>query len=165
MLRFPAVRCTDSFYFSGFAAEGSEPTTPIASAGTVKVMSVSGSGKRGRYVRQVTGRHNDTDLHVAARVGDVAAVRRALGEAAAAEEGAEELEAARRAVAAEPNQAGETPLVAATERGHLEVVVELLRHLDDEAVAVKNRSGYDALHVATREGHLGEMPSFKSYFL
>jgi hypothetical protein len=30
---------------------------------------------------------------------------------------------------------------------------------------VKNRSGYDALHVATREGHLGEMPSFKSYFL
>ncbi|KAK3162401.1 hypothetical protein QOZ80_1BG0089120 [Eleusine coracana subsp. coracana] len=138
--------------------EGSEAgASTIPSAGTVKVMSVSGSGKRGWYVRQVTGRHNDTDLHVAARGGDAAVVRRALGEAAAAAaagEGAEGLEAARRAVAAEPNQAGETPLVAAAERGHLEVVVELLRHLDDEGVAVKNRSGYDALHVAAREGHL-----------
>ncbi|KAK3165898.1 hypothetical protein QOZ80_1AG0039100 [Eleusine coracana subsp. coracana] len=136
-------------------SEDGASTTP--SAGTVKVMSVSGSGKRGRYVRQVTGRHNDTDLHVAARGGDAAAVLCALGEAAsavAAGEGAEGLEAARRAVAAEPNQAGETPLVAAAERGHLEVVVELLRHLDDEGVAVKNRSGYDALHVAAREGHL-----------
>ncbi|CAO1946508.1 unnamed protein product [Urochloa humidicola] len=120
-----------------------------------KVMTVSGSGKRGRYVRQVTGRHNDTDIHVAARGGDAAALRRALREAAAAvatEEGLEELEAARRAVAAEPNEAGETPLVAAAERGHLEVVVELLRHLDAEGLAAKNRSGYDALHVAAREG-------------
>ncbi|GJM92633.1 hypothetical protein PR202_ga09119 [Eleusine coracana subsp. coracana] len=59
-------------------SEDGASTTP--SAGTVKVMSVSGSGKRGRYVRQVTGRHNDTDLHVAARGGDAAAVvRRALG--------------------------------------------------------------------------------------
>ncbi|KAF8775387.1 hypothetical protein HU200_004806 [Digitaria exilis] len=120
-----------------------------------KVMSVSGSGKRRRYVRQVTGRHNDTDIHVAARGGDAAALRRALGEAAAAVapgEGPEELEAARRAVAAEPNEAGETPLVAAAERGHLEVVVELLRHLDTEELGAKNRSGYDALHVAAREG-------------
>nr|CAB3478785.1 unnamed protein product [Digitaria exilis] len=120
-----------------------------------KVMSVSGSGKRRRYVRQVTGRHNDTDIHVAARGGDAAALRRALDEAAAAVapgEGPEELEAARRAVAAEPNEAGETPLVAAAERGHLEVVVELLRHLDTEELAAKNRSGYDALHVAAREG-------------
>lgn len=125
-----------------------------------KVMSVSGSGKRGRYVRQVTGRHNDTDIHVAARGGDAAALRRALREAAAVvatEEGPEELEAARRAVAAEPNEAGETPLVAAAERGHLEVVVELLRHLDAEGLAAKNRSGYDALHVAAREGRHGEL--------
>lgn len=156
------------FFSDSAAAEGSEAgasTTP--SAGTVKVMTVSGSGKRGRYVRQVTGRHNDTDLHVAARGGDAAAVRRALDEAAAAVaagEGAEGLEAARRAVAAEPNQPGETPLVAAAERGHLEVVVELLRHLDDDGVAVKNRSGFDALHVAAREGHLGEMPSFRVSF-
>lgn len=127
-----------------------------------KVMSMSGSGKRGRYVRQVTGRHNDTDLHVAARAGDAAALRYALEDAAvvaATGEGGEELEAVRRAVAAEANEAGETPLVAAAERGHLEVVVELLRHLDAESIATKNRSGYDALHVAAREGHHGEIPS------
>ncbi|WVZ68265.1 hypothetical protein U9M48_017224 [Paspalum notatum var. saurae] len=121
-----------------------------------KVMSVSGSGKRGRYVRQVTGRHNDTDLHVAARGGDAAALRRALWEAAAAVsatgEGLEEFEEARRAVAAEPNEAGETPLVVAAERGHLEVVLELLSHLDAEGLAAKNRSGYAAMHVAAREG-------------
>jgi ankyrin repeat protein len=63
----------------------------------------------------------------------------------------------RRAVAAEANEAGETPLLAAAERGHLGAVVELLRHLDAEAVAAKNRSGYDALHVAAREGHHGEI--------
>lgn len=134
-------------------------------AGMVKVMSMSGSGKRGRYVRQVTGRHNDTDLHVAARGGDAAALRCALDEAAVAVatgEGGEELEAARRTVAAEANEAGETPLVAAAEKGHLEVVVELLRHLYAEGVAAKNRSGYDALHVAAREGHHGEMSSFRA---
>jgi ankyrin repeat protein len=132
------------------------------SGAAAKVMSVSLSGKRGRYVRQVTGRHNDTGLHVAARVGDAAALRRALDEAAvvvAAGEAGEELEAVRRAVAAEANEAGETPLLAAAERGHLEVVVELLRHLDAEGVAAKNRSGYDALHVAAREGHHGEISS------
>ena len=63
---------------------------------------------------------------------------------------------ARRAVVVEPNEAGETPLIAAAERGHLEVVLELLRHLDAEGVAAKNRSGYDALHVGAREGHHGE---------
>ncbi|KAM0825820.1 hypothetical protein ACQ4PT_069300 [Festuca glaucescens] len=126
------------------------------SGGAAKAMSASLSGKRGRYVRQVTGRHNDTDLHVAARAGDVTALRRALDDAAvvvATGEGGEELEAVRRAVAAEANEAGETPLLAAAERGHLGAVVELLRHLDAEGVAAKNRSGYDALHVAAREGH------------
>lgn len=143
-----------------FGCLGAEEGGGTAAAAAVKVMTVSGSGKRGRYVRQVTGRHNDTDLHVAARGGDAGALRRALDEAAAAVatgEGREALEEVRRAVAAEPNEAGETPLVAAAERGHLEVVRELLRHLDAEGVAAKNRSGYDALHVAAREGRHGEM--------
>jgi ankyrin repeat protein len=38
-------------------------------------------------------------------------------------------------VAAEANEAGETPLLAAAERGHLEAVVELLQHLNAEGVA------------------------------
>ena len=61
--------------------------------------------------------------------------------------------AARRTVAAEANEVGETPLVAAAERGHLEVVVELLRHrhLDAEGVAAKNRSGYPVWAESARE--------------
>jgi hypothetical protein len=37
--------------------------------------------------------------------------------------------------------------------------VELLRHLDAEGLTAKNRSGYDALHVAAREGRHGELLS------
>ncbi|KAL5228683.1 hypothetical protein ABZP36_016948 [Zizania latifolia] len=118
-----------------------------AGTAAAKVMSVSGSGKRVRYARQLMGRHNDTDVHVAATATATVAK----------DEGREALEAARRAVAAEANEAGETPLVAAAERGYLEVVMELLRHLDSKGVAAKNRPGYDALHVAAREGHHGEM--------
>ncbi|KAI5020527.1 hypothetical protein ZWY2020_045415 [Hordeum vulgare] len=78
----------------------------------------------------------------------------------AAGEPGEGLEAVRRAMAAEANEVGETPLLAAAEKGHLEVVVELLRHLDVQGVAAKNRSGYDALHVAAREAHHGvRLPS------
>ncbi|TVU36745.1 hypothetical protein EJB05_18691, partial [Eragrostis curvula] len=112
-------------------------------AGAVRAAG-DGPAQRHRPPRRRAGRGR--------RGGAPRAGRGAAAAAAAAVEGAEGLEEARRAVAAEPNQAGETPLVAAAERGHLEVVVELLRHLDDEGVAVKNRSGYDALHVAAREG-------------
>jgi hypothetical protein len=59
---------------------------------------VSGSRKRGWYGRQVAGRPNEADFHVAAWG--------ALGEAAGAEEGAEGLEAARRVVATEPRILG-----------------------------------------------------------
>uniref|UniRef100_A0A8I6WPX1 Late embryogenesis abundant protein LEA-2 subgroup domain-containing protein n=1 Tax=Hordeum vulgare subsp. vulgare TaxID=112509 RepID=A0A8I6WPX1_HORVV len=60
---------------------------------------------------------------MAARVGDAAALRRALDEAAlvvAAGEVGEGLEAVRCAVAAEANEARETPLLAAVEKGRLE---------------------------------------------
>ncbi|KAI5001799.1 hypothetical protein ZWY2020_026449 [Hordeum vulgare] len=80
-------------------------------------------GEEGKEVR----------IQMAARVGDAAALRRALDEAAlvvAAGKVGEGLEAVRCAVAAEANEAGETPLLAAVEKGRLEVVVELLWHLD-----------------------------------
>uniref|UniRef100_A0ACD5YAS1 Uncharacterized protein n=1 Tax=Avena sativa TaxID=4498 RepID=A0ACD5YAS1_AVESA len=91
--------------------------------------------------------HNGTDLHLAAREGDGEALRRALDEAATdpTRKGGESAAAAA--------EAGETPLIAAAEKGHLEVVVELLRHLDAQGLAAKNRAGYDALHVAARQGH------------
>ncbi|KAK1256903.1 Ankyrin repeat-containing protein [Acorus gramineus] len=59
----------------------------------------------------------------------------------------------RLAVVSEVNEVGETPLFIAAERGHLALVEELLKWLDKEGVAKKNRSGFDALHIAVREGH------------
>lgn len=48
-----------------------------------KSLVVSNSGKRfdkKKYLRQVTGRHNDTELHLAAQRGDLAAVKQILGD-------------------------------------------------------------------------------------
>ncbi|KAI5017283.1 hypothetical protein ZWY2020_037661 [Hordeum vulgare] len=95
---------------------------------------------------------------MAARVGDAAALRRALDEAAlvvAAGEVGEGLEAVRCAVAAEANEARETPLLAAVEKGRLEVVVELLRHLDAQGVAAEaNEARRTPLLAAAEKGHL-----------
>ncbi|KAJ6803563.1 ankyrin repeat-containing protein ITN1-like [Iris pallida] len=60
----------------------------------------------------------------------------------------------RSAVVNEVNEVGETALFVAADRGFLDVVVELLKYSDREGLRRKNRSGYDVLHVAAREGHL-----------
>ncbi|KAJ4849676.1 Ankyrin repeat-containing protein itn1 [Turnera subulata] len=124
---------------------------------------VSHSGKRldrKKYVKQVTGRHNDTELHLAAQRGDLAAVRRILqdiDEQIMMTFGVAEFETAvaeiRSAVVNEVNELGETALFSAAERGHLEVVEELLQYTSDEALSYKNRSGFDALHIAANHGH------------
>lgn len=51
-----------------------------------KSLGLSNSGKRfdptgkKKYVKQVTGRHNDTELHLAAQRGDLAAVKQILSD-------------------------------------------------------------------------------------
>lgn len=48
-----------------------------------KSLVLSNSGKRfdkKKFVKQVTGRHNDTELHLAAQRGDLAAVKQMIGE-------------------------------------------------------------------------------------
>ncbi|OAY83930.1 Ankyrin repeat-containing protein [Ananas comosus] len=161
-------------------ASSTIPSPSEAPAAPALVISNSGkriehqqAGRKKKYVKQVTGRHNDTELHVAARRGDAAAVRRIMEGigaqvAAAAEEGAAveaEAEAAeiREAVADETNEVGDTPLIAAAERGHLEVVVELLKYADGEGVSRKNRSGFDAFHMAAREGHAAIVQEFLNH--
>nr|XP_010920741.1 ankyrin repeat-containing protein ITN1 isoform X2 [Elaeis guineensis] len=121
---------------------------------------LSNSGKK-KYVKQVTGRHNDTELHLAAQRGDLAAVRQILGQidalmtgtAVGAEFDAEVAEI-RSAVVNDVNDVDETALFIAAEKGFLGVVVELLKYTNRESLVRKNRSGYDALHIAVREGHL-----------
>ena len=161
----------------------SEPTTPASSvpretlfvsnssnslvfsnSGKSLVVSASGSrfDPRKKYVRQVTGRHNDTELHLAAQRGDVTAVRRILAEIddqmtgtlSGAEFDAEVVEI-RSAIVNEVNELGETPLFTAADKGHLDVVKELLPHTTKEALSFKNRAGFSPLHIAAKQGHKG----------
>ncbi|KAJ8511500.1 hypothetical protein OPV22_001934 [Ensete ventricosum] len=127
---------------------------------------LSNSGKRmdslgkKKFVKQVTGRHNDTELHLAAQRGDLAAVRQILSEIDAQMTGTAmgadfdaDLAEIRAAVVNDVNEVDETPLFTAAEKGFLDVVVELLKYSDRDSLTRKNRSGFDVLHVAARQGH------------
>ncbi|CAA6654866.1 unnamed protein product [Spirodela intermedia] len=121
------------------------------------------AGKK-KYVRQVTGRHNDTEVHLAAQRGDLAAVRQILRdidaqmtETAGGEEFDAELAEIRSAIVNEANDQGETALMIAAGKGYLDVVEELLKYADKEILARKNQAGFDALHMAAKEGHQEEL--------
>ncbi|XP_038981071.1 uncharacterized protein LOC103710442 [Phoenix dactylifera] len=180
----PRAACSPALVFSNSekGMDQGSPPSPLASpAAPVLVLSNSGkrmepaspslvlsnSGKKmeqagkKKYVKQVTGRHNDTELHLAAQRGDLAAVRQILsqidelmiGTAVGAEfdVGVAEM---RSAVVNDINDVDETALFIAAVKGFLDVVIELLKYTDRESLVRKNRSGYDALHIAVREGHL-----------
>ncbi|KAJ8899941.1 hypothetical protein K2173_019646 [Erythroxylum novogranatense] len=128
-------------------------------------LAVSNSSKRldrKKYVKQVTGRHHDTELHLAAQRGDLAAVKQMLSEIDAQimktfEGGSEfdaEVDEIRSAVVNEVNELGATALFTAAEKGHLGVVKELLPYSTKESISLKNRSGFDSLHIAASQGHL-----------
>ncbi|KAF5191642.1 Ankyrin repeat-containing protein itn1 [Thalictrum thalictroides] len=127
---------------------------------------LSNSGKRidqvgkKKYVKQVTGRHNDTELHLAAQRGDVIAVKQILddindqilGTLSGADFDAEVADI-QHAVVNEVNELGETALFIAAANGYIDVVIELLKYTDKDGVSRKNRSGFDALHIAASQGH------------
>ncbi|KAH9617208.1 hypothetical protein KSS87_005258 [Heliosperma pusillum] len=146
--------------------EPSPSPSPTATSGPALVLSNSGkridqTGKK-KYVKQVTGRHNDTELHLAAQRGDLAAVKQILGGDINSQIGDSlsgtdfEVEAAevRALVVNESNELGETALFTAAEKGHLDVVKELLKYANRDTLLQKNRSGFDPLHVAANQGHL-----------
>uniref|UniRef100_A0A2N9IG06 Kinesin motor domain-containing protein n=1 Tax=Fagus sylvatica TaxID=28930 RepID=A0A2N9IG06_FAGSY len=53
------------------------------------------------------------------------------------------------------NELGETALFTAAEKGHFDVVKELLQYTTKEGISMKNRSGFDLLHIAVSQGHQG----------
>ncbi|KAG2317959.1 hypothetical protein Bca52824_021081 [Brassica carinata] len=142
------------------------PTPSPSATATAPALVLSNSGKRmdqagkKKYVKQVTGRHNDTELHLAAQRGDLAAVQQILKDINSQMEGTlsgEEFDAEvaeiRASIVNEVNELGETALFTAADKGHLDVVKELLKYSSRESVAKKNRSGYDPLHIAAIQGH------------
>ncbi|KAI3889536.1 hypothetical protein MKX03_032232 [Papaver bracteatum] len=142
------------------------PTPSPSSTASTPALVLSNSGKRfdqsfkKKYVKQVTGRHNDTELHLAAQRGDLVAVKQILGDIDAQMtgtlSGAEfdaEVAEIRSAVVNEVNELGETALFTAADKGHLDVVKELLKYTTKESISRKNRSGFDAFHIAASQGH------------
>ncbi|XP_047338648.1 ankyrin repeat-containing protein ITN1-like isoform X2 [Impatiens glandulifera] len=137
-------------------------------SGSGKSFILSNSGKRidqpnsarKKYVKQVTGKHNDTELHLAAQRGDAEAVKQLLGEideqmmrtSSAADFDAEVAEI-REAIVNEVNELGETALFTACEKGFIGVVVELLPYTTKEGISWKNRAGFDPFHIAASKGH------------
>uniref|UniRef100_A0ACD5WX36 Uncharacterized protein n=1 Tax=Avena sativa TaxID=4498 RepID=A0ACD5WX36_AVESA len=100
--------------------------------------------RRKKMTKQLTGKRDDTALHGAARAGQLAAVRETLSGA----EDPEEL----RALLSRQNQAGETPLFVAAEYGYVALVSEMVKYHDVATAGIKARSGYDALHIAAKQG-------------
>lgn len=111
---------------------------------------------RKKMAKQLTGRREDTPLHSAARAGQITAIRDII-DGANKEELIELL--------SKQNSAGETPLYVAAEYGYFEVVREMIKHYDLADAGIKAKNGFDALHIAAKQGDLGMVFTRLSYFL
>ncbi|XP_044462055.1 ankyrin repeat-containing protein ITN1-like [Mangifera indica] len=140
--------------------------SPSPSSATAPALVLSNSGKRidqagkKKYVKQVTGRHNDTELHLAAQRGDLGAVKQILADIdsqmVGTLSGADfdvEVAEIRASVVNEVNELGETALFTAAAKGYIEVVKELLKYSTKEGLTRKNKSMLDPLHIAAIQGH------------
>ncbi|CAI0541025.1 unnamed protein product [Linum tenue] len=95
--------------------------------------------------KESPGKRGDSLLHLAARAGNLSNVREILQRC----EGSEA-----KGLLLVQNQDGETPLYAASEHGHADVVSEMLGYMDLHTASIAARNGFDPFHVAAKQGHL-----------
>ncbi|XP_052174127.1 ankyrin repeat-containing protein At5g02620-like [Diospyros lotus] len=100
---------------------------------------------RKKMVKQLTGKKEDTPLHSAARAGDLKA---ALGILTSTGDG--EL----KEFLSKQNQSGETAFYVAAEYGYTDLVKEMLKYYDVSSAGIKAKNGYDAFHIAAKQGNL-----------
>ncbi|XP_009762673.2 ankyrin repeat-containing protein At5g02620-like [Nicotiana sylvestris] len=100
---------------------------------------------RKKMTKQLTGKRDDSALHSAARAGNIVAIRETIKNT-----GEEELAE----LLIKQNSAGETPLYVAAEYGYYEVVREMIMYYDLVTAGIKARNGFDALHIAAKQGDL-----------
>ncbi|KAJ6305554.1 hypothetical protein OIU78_020989 [Salix suchowensis] len=101
---------------------------------------------RKKMTKQLTGKKDDTQLHSAARAGNLVAVMEILTGT-----GEEEL----KELLEKQNQSGETALYVAAEYGYVNVVREMIKYYDLADAGIKARNGFDAFHVAAKQGDMG----------
>ncbi|XWS59761.1 hypothetical protein CRYUN_Cryun08bG0149300 [Craigia yunnanensis] len=98
-----------------------------------------------KMIKQLTGKRDDTPLHSAVRAGDFELVLEILS-------GGEDGEL--KDLLSKQNQSGETALYVAAERGYADLVKEMMKYYDIVLAGVKARNGYDAFHIAAKQGDL-----------
>ncbi|XAR59029.1 hypothetical protein NMG60_11014645 [Bertholletia excelsa] len=103
-----------------------------------------------KMTKQLTGKRDDTPLHSAIRTGQISIVREIMAGAGAGGGGEEELSR----VLSKQNQEGETALYVAVEYGYVDLVKEMINYYDIAAASIKARNGFDALHIAAKQGDL-----------
>lgn len=134
--------------------------TPMSTWTTTSAGQTPSSGQtpmtpRKKMTKQLTGKRDDSPLHSAARAGNIMAIRDIIDDAA--EEELTEL-------LSKENWAGETALFVAAEYGYYELVRELIEFYDLPAAGIKAKNGFDALHIAAKQGDLGTVQSRLLYF-
>ncbi|KAG7607864.1 Ankyrin repeat-containing domain superfamily [Arabidopsis suecica] len=95
--------------------------------------------------KQMTARRDDTPLHTAVREGKTDLLLEMIGE----HDGVELKE-----LLAEQNQSGETALYVAAEYGHTDMVKILMKLSDSVLAGTKAKNGFDAFHIAAKNGNL-----------
>ncbi|KAH9624380.1 hypothetical protein KSS87_011891 [Heliosperma pusillum] len=98
-----------------------------------------------KMTKQLTGKRDDTKLHAAARAGNLDEVMHILNNT-----DDEEL----KELLVKQNQAGETALYSASEYGQVDVIREMINYYDPIAASIKAKNGYDAFHIAAKQGDL-----------
>lgn len=99
---------------------------------------------------------DDTSLHIAARTGDLDVAFEILG----SYEDEKLMELLKK-----KNQSGEIPLYVAAEYGCVDLVKEMIKFYDSESASIKAKNGFDAFHIATKQGNLGKDLIISSCFL
>ncbi|KAI3687978.1 hypothetical protein L1987_81684 [Smallanthus sonchifolius] len=90
-------------------------------------------------------KRDDTRLHIAVRAGDVDTAMEIL-------RSTEDQEL--KELLSKKNQSGETPLFVAAEYGCVDLVREMMKYYDLEAAGIKAKNGFDAFHIAAKQGDL-----------
>lgn len=116
-------------------------------------LSFGGERKRSK---DSPGKRGDSQLHLAARGGNLCKVREIFSKFDG--KGIKDL-------LSNQNQEGETALYVAAENGHALLVAEFLKHLDLQTASIAANNGYDSFHVAAKQGHLGMNLIIFEYFL
>lgn len=108
---------------------------------------------RKKMVKQLTGKREDSPLHSAARAGRILEIKEIIN-------GATDKDGELRNLLSKKNSAGETPLFVAAEYGYSEIVREMIKHYSLADAGIKANNGFDALHIAAKQGDLGIYEDF-----